>query len=620
MKHFYWLFFLLISFNPFLAQAQDAALPPAFEDNLTPPQPQHAIALHGEPKYAPDFEHLSYVNPDAPKRGTLHVSAIGTFDSLNPFIVKGSPAAGFDFIRSGLVYESLMQNSWDEPFTLYGIIAESIEMPEDKSWVAFNLRPEARWADGKPITAEDVVWTFNTLRDKGQPFFRAYWHDVTAVVAENERRVKFEFGIKNNAELPLIIAEMSILPKHYWTSEGRVFDETSLTPPLGSGPYKVGKVDSGRSIEFIRRDDWWGKDLPFFKGFYNFDRIVYDYYRDDNVALEAFFSGEYDIRLENTAKLWEQGYNAPPVLDGRIIKEEIDHERPAGMQSFVYNIRKPVFQDKAVREALAYAFDFEWSNKQFAFGEYIRTDSYYDNSELASIGLPEGAELELLERYRGRIPDEVFTQTYTPPKTDGSGNARDNLRKGMQILEQAGWTLGPDKIRSKKGPNGPIRLEFEILDSNPQFEKWVLPFIRNLERMGVKANFRVVDTAQYQNRVNTFDFDMTIGAFGQSNSPGNEQRDFWGSNKADIEGSRNLIGIKDPVVDEIIDMIIQADSREDLVTKVRALDRILLWNHYVIPMWHYNKWRIAYWKKLQHPDNLSGISPLITQTWWAQSE
>lgn len=585
---------------------------PVFAQNA--PKPQHGIALHGELKYPVDFKHLDYVNPDAPKGGTLKLSAIGTFDSLNPFIIKGTPAAGLNFLRSGFVYESLMQNSWDEPFSLYGVIAESIEVPEDKSWVAFNLRSQAKWADGQPITAEDVVWTFNTLMEKGNPFFKAYYGDVEKAEALSPSRVKFTFKVAGNAELPLIVAEMAILPKHYWTAEGRDFGQTSLTPPLGSGPYKIGQVEAGRKIEYVRRDDWWGKDLPFFKGFYNFDRIEYDYYRDTNVALEAFFAGQFDVQEENTAKLWASAYDAPPVLDGRIIKEEIENTRPAGMQGFIYNTRRPIFSDPKVREALAYAFDFEWSNKQFAYGTYTRTDSYFENSELASSGLPSGAELEILERFRGQIPEEVFTKTYAPPKTDGSGNPRDNLRKASQLLDEAGWKPGPDGMRVKDGQ----KLEFEIVDGSPVFERWVLPFTQNLKRLGVNATFRAIDSAQYQNRMNSFDFDMTISVFGQSDSPGNEQRDFWGSEKASIKGSRNYIGVNDPVIDQIIEELIQAKSREDLVSHVRALDRILLWNHYVIPMWHYPKWRIARWNYIERPENLSGISPLISSTWWHQ--
>jgi len=580
--------------------------------------PSHAIALHGTPKYGPDFAHLDYANPNAPKGGTLKMGAIGSFDSLNPLIVKGTPASGMNFLRSGFVYQSLMQNSWDEPFTLYGILAESIEVAPDRSWVAFTLRPEAKFSDGHPVTAEDVIWTFNTILEKGQPFFKAYYGDVEKVTAINERRVRFDFAAAGNAELPLIVAEIVVLPKHFW--EGKEFDKTSLEAPLGSGPYKVGKVDSGRSVEYVRDPNWWGTDLPFFKGFYNFDRIQYDYYRDANVALEAFLGGEYDVKLENTAKLWESAYDVPALGDGRLVKEELDHARPAGMQGFIYNIRRDVFKDEAVREALNYAFDFEWSNKQFAYGAYVRTDSFYENSELASSGLPEGAELELLKRvaaaHPGAVPDSVFSETYKNPVTNGSGSNRQNLRTAMTMLDEAGWALGEDGVRSKDG----VRLEFEILDSNPMFERWVLPFIKNLERIGVKANFRVVDSAQYQNRVNGFDFDMMIGGFGQSNSPGNEQRDFWGSEKADIEGSRNYIGIKNPAIDQIIEELIVTQSREDLITHIRALDRILLSGHYVIPMWHFNKWRIARWSHIQHPETLSGISPLITDTWWANSK
>ncbi|MGB0718828.1 MAG: extracellular solute-binding protein [Bdellovibrionales bacterium] len=579
-------------------------------------EPQHAIALHGDPKYGPDFEHLEYVRPDAPKGGTLKSGVVGTFDSLNPFIVKGTPAAGLNYIRSGLVYQSLMQNSWDEPFTLYGILAESIEVAPQRDWVAFNIRPEATWADGQPVTAEDVVWTFNTLTTQGQPFFKAYYGDVDSVTAEGPRRVKFTFKVKGNAELPLIVAEMAVLPKHFW--DGKDFGKTSLDAPMGSGPYAVAAVDSGRSISYARRDDFWGKDLPFFQGFYNFDRIEYDYYRDANVALEAFLGGEFDVQIENTAKLWQTAYTVPALAEGRLIKEEIEHKRPAGMQGFVYNIRRDVFKDEAVRAALNYAFDFEWSNKQFAFGDYVRTDSYFENSELASTGLPAGDELALLQRlkqaYSDAVPDAVFTEIYTNPVTDGSGNNRGNLRQAMQILDEAGWVLGADGVRSKNG----VRLEFEILDSNPQFERWALPFIKNLSRIGAKANFRVVDTAQYQNRMNAFDFDMTIGGFGQSDSPGNEQRDFWGSEKAKLEGSRNYIGIQNPAIDALIEELIQAKSRQDLIVHVRALDRILLHGHYVIPMWHYNKWRIARWAHIRHPDTLSGISPLITDTWWAE--
>ncbi len=582
--------------------------------------PVHAITLHGEPKYPADFKHLDFVNPDAPKGGTLKMHATGTFDSINPFIVKGVPAAGLNYLRSGLLYESLMQNSWDEPFSLYGVIAESITVPEDKSWAKFKLREEAHWSDGEPIVAQDVIWTFNTLVQKGQPFFKAYWNDVESVEELDEKTVLFKFAVRGNAELPLIIAEMPVLPKHYWGEEKNNFEETSFEIPVASGPYKIGKIVPGRSIEYVRDPDWWGKDLAFFKGMNNFDKIVYDYYRDENVAQEAFLAHNYDVKQENVAKIWYEGYKVAKDKAENLIKEDINNTRPAGMQAFVYNIRREVFKNKDVRAALAYALDFEWSNKQFAYGDYVRTNSYFDNSELSSCcDLPDEDELKILEPFRGKIPEEVFTSVYKAPVSDGSGNNRQQLREGIKLLEKAGYTaLNENGVRYKTLKNGDVHtLEFEILHYSPTFERWVLPFIKNLERMGVKANFRIVDTAQFQSRTNTFDFDMLIGGFGQSESPGNEQREFWGSDKADIQGSRNLIGVKDPVVDYLVKGIIHAKSREDLVAKTRALDRVLLWNHYVIPMWHYPKWRIAYWDSIKRPENLSGISPLIAQTWWS---
>ncbi len=580
-------------------------------------EPRHAVAIHGEPKYGPNFRNLDYVNPDAPKGGTYRSHAIGTFDSLNPFIIKGTPAAGITYLGQSLLFEPLMEQSYDEPFSMYGLIAQSVEIPEDKSWVAFNLRPEAKWHDGKQITASDVAWTFKTLMEHGSPFFKAYYGDVKDVTVENPQRVVFVFSTKGNAELPLILSQMPVLPEHYWTAEGRNIANTTLEPPLGSGPYRVGSVSPGKSIEWVRVKDWWGAGLPINRGRFNFDRIVYDYYRDANVALEAFFSGAYDSRQENIAKLWATAYNAAPVKDGRIIREMIPHDQPAGMQGFLYNIRRPVFQDRSVRKALDYAFDFEWSNAKFAYGEYARTGSYFENSDLAAPeGPPQGRELEILEPFRSRLPAEIFESRYQPPRTDGSGNNRENLREAVKILEEAGWKTGADGIREKDG----VKLRFEIVDNNPEFERWVMPFVRNLEKIGVRASFRIVDSAQYQNRMNEFDFDMTVGVIPQSSSPGNEQRDFWQSSKADMPGSRNYIGIKDPVVDELIEMIISAPDREELEFRTRALDRVLLSGHYVVPQWHMNRWRLAWWNKLRRPETLSSMSPAIVNTWWIGQE
>lgn len=582
------------------------------------PAPQYAIALHGTPKYPEGFTHFDFVNPDAPKGGTLRRAETESFDSLNPFIIKGTPAVGLNYFATGLVYESLMQNSYDEPFTMYGILASHVTVADDKSWVKFDLRPEAKWADGKPVTADDVIWTFETLTTKGQPFFKAYWNDVESITPEGEHGILFKFSVKGNAELPLIIGQMAILPKHYWTDGKHNFEETSLEPPLGSGAYKVGKVEAGRSIEYVRNENWWGKDLPFFKGMHNFDRITYDYYRSEDVEHESYLAGNFDVKEETQQKRWEEDYDVPALKEGKLKKEEIEHSNPAGMTAFLYNIRRPIFQNIKVREALAYGLDFEWSNKTAAYGKYIRTNSYFENSELASFGLPSPEELKILEPFRDKIPAEVFTKEYNPPATDGSGNIRANLRSAITLLEAAGYDkLDKNGIRYKVTDKGEEKLSFEILYFSPIYERWIIPFTQNLKKMGVEAKFRVVDPAQFQNRLNEFDYDMSIGAIGQSESPGNEQREFWGSDKADIKGSRNYIGIKDPVIDDIVTQLIHAESREDLITKTRALDRILLWNHYVIPMWHFPKWRISYWETLKRPEKLSDSNPLIAYTWWS---
>jgi len=579
---------------------------------------QSYMVMHGNAKYADNFTHFDYTNPYAPKGGELRNSAIGTFDSLNPFIIKGTPAVGLTFLGQNVLYDALMEQSYDEPFSMYGLLAETVEYDtEDKTWVAFHLNPKAKWHDGKPVTPDDVIWTFNTLLEKGTPFFKAYYGDVIKTEKYGTNGVRFTFKDASNAELPLILSQLTVLPKHYWADKD--FDKTSLDAPLGSGPYTVEKVDAGRAITYKRNPDYWGKDLPVNKGRFNFDRVIYDYYKDSNVALEAFFANEYDYRIENVAKLWETGYDAQPVKKGLITKEEIKHQRPQGMQAFLYNTRRDVFKNKDVRKAIAYAFDFEWSNKQFAYDGYKRTDSFFENSELAAQdGQPEGRVLEILNNYKDQLAADIFKTRYAPPTTDGRGNPRANLRTAMKLLDDAGYKLADDGIRVHSDTGQ--RLAFEIIDANPLFERWVLPFIANMKKIGVEANFRVLDPAQYQNRMNDFDFDMTIGSIGQSSSPGNEQRDFWASVKADIPGSRNYIGVNNEVIDDLIEKIIQAPNREELVALTRALDRILLSGYYVIPQWHIDYWRVAYWNKLERPENLSGLTPAISDTWWAQEE
>jgi microcin C transport system substrate-binding protein len=577
--------------------------------------PRHAIAMHGEPKYAPGFKNFDYVNPDAPKGGELRLSENDTFDNLNPFILKGIAASGL-----ARTYDTLMVKSSDEAFTEYGLVAESVDTPTDRSWVTFNLRPEARFHDGKPITVEDVIFTFETLRAKGHPFYRFYYSAVGDVKKTGDRSVKFTFKPGDNRELPLILGELPVLPRHYW--QGRQFDQTTLEPPLGSGPYKVTKVEAGRSIVYERVPDYWAKNLPAVRGFYNFDRIRVDYYRDATVALEAFKAGEYDFRQENTAKVWATGYDFPASREGKVTRVEIPHQNSTGMQGFAYNLRRPLFADRRVREALSYAFNFELANKQLFYGAYTRTRSYFSNTELASSGLPAGEELKILEKYKGRIPEEVFTKPFEPPlfqadekeKDPYAGALRENLRKGRALLESAGWKVdGSGKLRNDKGE----LFSFEILLNNPAFERISLPFVKNLERLGIEAKVRTVDATQYQNRMDRFDYDMAVEVFGQSLSPGNEQRDFWGSASADTQGGRNLIGIKDPVVDELVNLVISAPDRQSLVQRTRALDRVLLWGHYVIPHWHLRAYRVAYWNKFGRP----AVNPpydLPLDAWWSK--
>jgi microcin C transport system substrate-binding protein len=564
----------------------------------------HGMAMHGDLKYPAGFKHFDYANPGAPKGGDVRLAAVGTFDTLNPFVLKGVPAAG-----AGEVFETLMAGSADEPFSQYGLVAEAIEVPADRSWVAFTLRPAARFHDGTPITADDVVFSFETLRSKGHPFYRSYYGQVAKAEKQGDRKVRFTFARGDNRELPLIVGQMPVVSRGYWSK--RDFDKTTLEPPLGSGPYRVEAVEPGRSITYRRVKDYWGARLPVNAGRDNFDTIRFDYYRDSTVALEAFKAGQFDFRQENTAKNWAVAYTGPAVSQNLIRREEIRHEVPTGMQAYVLNGRRPVFRDRRVRQALAHMFDFEWTNKQLFYGAYTRTRSYFSNSELASRGLPGPDELTVLEPLRGKVPDEVFTREYQPPVTDGSGNIRDSVRQALALLQAAGWTVKGQKMVNERGEP----LQFEILGNDPSFERVHLPFAKNLERLGITARVRTVDTAQYQNRLDSFDFDVVVTVWGQSLSPGNEQRDMWHSAVADTPGSRNLAGIKDPAVDRLIDLVIQAPDRASLVARTRALDRVLLWGHHVIPHWHIRSWRVAYWDKFARPAT-SPKYQLGFDTWW----
>ncbi len=567
----------------------------------------HAIAMHGEPKYSKDFENVEYINPNSIKGGSIVRSAIGTYDSFNPFILKGTSAAGI-----GGLYETLTMGSSDEAFTEYGLLAEAIEWPDDRSWVSFTLRNEAYWHDGKKITADDVVWTFNTLMEKGHPFYKYYYGDVKEVIKEQENKVRFNFTTNTNKELVLIVGQLPVLPKHYWKNKN--FEETSLEIPIGSGPYKIKSFDSGRSITYELDQNYWGfgASIPIKIGKDNFGTIRYDYYKDRGIEREAFKSGEIDFFSENSSKEWATAYDINAVNEGLIKKELISHENPQGMQGFAFNIRKDKFKDRRVRKALSYAFDFEWSNKNLFFDAYKRTDSFFENSELASSGLPSKEELNYLNPYFDVLPKEIFTEEYTNPVTDGSGYMRMQLQEASKLLEESGWELVDGKLlhSSTKEP-----FEFEILLRSPAFERIVFPFKDNLEKLGIIAEVRTIDSAQYQKRMETFDFDMVVQTFGQSLSPGNEQRNFWGSDAADTDGSRNVVGIKNYAVDGLIESLINAGDREELITITKALDRVLLWNYYVIPQWHISSYRVLYWDFFDQPKIKPKYS-LGFDTWW----
>jgi len=589
-----------------LVVALTAAATPAWPRPAPPVHPAHGISIHGDLKYGPGFSHFGYVDPRAPKGGSVTLRAIGTFDNLNPFILKGVPAAGI-----GNTFDTLTVASTDEPSSEYGLVAETIETPADRAWVAFTLRAAARFHDGSPMTVEDVIWTFDTLRTRGHPLYRSYYAQVASVAKTGPRTVKFTFKGNENRELPVIVGQLPVLSKAYWTSHD--FAKTTLQAPLGSGPYRVESLEPGRSITYRRVKDYWAAALPVNVGRHNFDTIRYDYYRDDVVALEAFKAGAYDFRAENSSKNWATAYDVPPVRDGRIRKEAIPNEVPTGMQGWVYNTRRPIFSDPRVRAALAAAFDFEWSNAHLFYKAYTRTRSYFSNSELASRGLPTEAELKVLAPFRGRVSDEVFRREYRPPSTE-PGGLRPNLIHALELLKQAGWVVRDMRLVNTQTGRP---LAFEILLDDPNWERIALPFVKNLERLGVSARVRTVDSAQYEYRMKQFDFDMTVGLFSQSLSPGNEQVDFWASTSATTPGSRNLAGVRDPAVDRLIELVISAPDRPALVGRTRALDRVLLWGHYIIPHFHITAFRVAYWNRFGRP----AVSPkydLGFETWWIE--
>lgn len=577
---------------------------------------RHGLSLFGELKYPPDFKHYEYVNPNAPKGGRVRLFAIGTFDSLNPYTFKGQPAG---FI--GQTNDSLMAGAADEPSSEYGLVAEAVTYPADFARVTYRLQPEARFHDGRPATAEDVIWSMTALKE-AHPFYNFYYQNVEKAEQTGEREVTFVFTQTGNRELPQIVGQLPVLPKHWWTGttedgRQRSIAETTLEPPLGSGAYRVDRVNRGREITFRRVEDYWARDLPVNVGQNNFDEISLIYFRDQTVALEAFKSDQYDWRLESSAKDWATGYDFPAVKRGQVVLEEITLKNSEGMQAFAFNTRRPKFADPRVRLAFNYAFDFDWANTNLFYGQYVRTASYFSNSELAATGLPGPEELAILEKVKGQIPPEVFSAEFSNPVNETPQHKRKNLRAAAKLLNDAGWTLSGGRVlRNERGET----LDVEFLLASPTFERIVLPYAQDLELLGIRPAVRTIDSAQYERRIQTFDFDVVVANWAQSLSPGNEQRDFWGSEAADRPGSRNLIGIKDRAVDYLIDRIIYANDRDDLVAATKALDRVLLWNHFVVPTWHIPYERTARWDRFGRPEKLPDYAVGFPTIWWWDEE
>lgn len=570
-------------------------------------QKQEYISINAQPKYEKDFKHFEYADPNAKKGGTFKVSSVGTFDSFNSFTLKGNSAAGLS-----LIYDSLMTPSEDEASVYYPLVAQYIEVSPNNDWVKFYINPKAKFQDGKAVTAHDIKFTFETLVEKGTPLYKRYYMDVKNSEVVDERTIKFNFKSTNNKELPLILSQLPVLPKHFW--QDKDFLKSDSVIPLSSGPYKIHKYEFGKFVSYKLDENYWAKDLNVNVGQNNFGVIQYDYYKDRSVTLEAFKAGEFDYRTENIAKNWATLYNGKNFDNGKIIKEEVKHEEVEGMQAFVFNIRNPLFKDRETRKALNLAFDFEWVNKKLFYNQYTRLDSFFANSELKSSGLPSKEELVLLEPFRDELPKELFNTEFKNNKTKGDGKIRKELRTALKMLKKAGWKF-ENKVLVKDGR----KFEFEILLGSNSMEKVLNPFIKNLKKIGIIAKLRVVDQVAYANKVKDFDYDMSVRIFRVSLSPGNEQNYFWGSKAADVKGSRNYIGIKSKAVDAMIEHIIRAKTRKELITATHALDRILLHSYYVIPNWYTPAYRIAYWNKFNKPK----ISPkygLGVFTWWIKEE
>jgi microcin C transport system substrate-binding protein len=590
------------------ANAQTATGEPAW---------RHALSLFGDIKYPADFKRFDYVNPDAPKGGVARTISIGTFDNFNVAVagIKGAIAPA-----AGMIYETLMARSQDEVATEYGLLAEAASHPDDFAWVTYRLRKEARWHDGKPVTPEDVIFSIEALK-KYSPMYASYYRHVEKVEKIGDRDIKFTFDAPGNRELPTIVGELEVLPKHYWEgidSQGRKRDisATTLERPLGSGPYRIKEFVAGRSVALERVKDYWGANLPVRIGENNFDEMRFEFFRDNTVALEAFKADQADWIAENSAKQWATQYDFPAVTEKRVVKEEFPINDVGRMQAFVLNLRREQFKDARLRRAFNYAFDFEEMNKQLFFGKYSRIDSYFYGTELASSGLPQGQELEILETVRDKVPAEVFTTPYASPVGGNPDAVRTNLRESAKLLKEAGFDVKDRKLMDATGK--PVTVE--ILVQDPSYERIALFYKPSLERIGVTASIRIVDDAQYQNRLRGFDFDIIFDSWGESLSPGNEQREYWGSQAADQPGSRNAAGIKDPAVDLLIDKVIFAKDRSALVAATRALDRVLLWNFYVVPQYSYPFARYARWDRFSHAELPKYARSGLPSLWWFDAD
>jgi len=570
---------------------------------------RHGIAMHGEPALAPGFEHLPYANPQAPKGGRITLALQGTFDSLNPLIVLGVAPD----VVPRYVLQSLMMRSTDEPFTIYGLVARTVEMPEDRSSITFNLDPRARFSDGHPLTAEDVRFSFEALKRYGKPFHRSSFGQVKAVEILDPHRIRFDLSGSNDRELPLLIGmTMPIFPAHATNLE--TFDKTSLSPPIGSGPYAVTEVRPGERVVLTRRKDYWGEGLPITRGLYNFDEIRYDFYRDANSLFEAFKAGLYDFRIEGDPGQWTTGYDIPAVRDGRIVRETLATQLPKGMNGFVFNTRKTLFADVRVREALSYLFDFDWVNRNLYFSQLTRSDSYFAGYDLASTGKPaDERERALLVPFPGAVREDILEGRWEPPSGDGSGRDREMARRALALLAEAGWTLENDVLR-RKGTGEPFA--FEMLVNSRSQERLALNFSQSLSRIGVQARVRLVDDVQYWRRLARFDFDMVQWLWPGTPSPGNEQRNRWGSAAAERGGSQNHAGVTSPAVDRLIDSLLEAKSREDFVSAVRALDRTLLSGFYVVPLFYLKDQWLAYKSDLRRPERTPLMGTNIDTWWW----